>query len=199
MDNILEKLRERVFEISKKYNLSHVGSCISILPILFEVFSEKRPKDKVILSCGHAGVALYVILEHFYGLKAEELFKSMGVHPSFGSFADKYIHVSTGSLGMGFTVACGMASINDKITVYCILSDGEMAEGAVWESLAYAENNLPNLKIIVNANGYGATQKIDLEKLEARIKAFHSRVDFRKTYAILPFAEGLECHYNKVP
>jgi transketolase len=196
--DVKTRLENRVYEISKKHGLSHLGSCIGVLPVLYNIYETRREKDRVVLSCGHAGLAWYVILEEFEGLNngfdAEELYKLMGVHPTIQSERDSYITCSTGSLGMGLTVACGVAAVNPEIKVYCVISDGEAAEGCVWEALDYAYKNIPNLIIIIHMNGYSATKEIKIEDLYQRIKCFHNDVKIWLSHGV-PFAKGLDAHY----
>ena len=140
-------------------------------------------------------MALYVVLEKYYGLDAVELHKKYGDHPKRNE-VDK-LHCSTGSLGMGITVAVGRALANPNRNVYCLLSDGEFAEGSVWESLRFAfENKLSNLKIYVNANGWAAYDPVDLDYLEKRIKAFHPDVNFVRTTVEHFGLKGLHAHYT---
>ena len=193
--DVLEEMRKRIFFLSKKHHLSHIGSCVSALPIIYEIFQKKKPQDRFVLSCGHAGIALYVVMEKFDGLNAEELYRLMGVHPTKQAAIDPYIHVSTGSLGMGLTVACGMAQENKQHDVYCLISDGECGSGSIWESLCYAKENLPNLKVYVNINGYSATKELDTENLKSRLWAFLPTIKIRETYSLLPWCRGLESHY----
>ena len=120
MNNIINKLNERILEISIKHKLSHLGSCFTALPIIYEIFLEKQATDKFVLSSGHAGLALYVVLEHFYGVAAEHLLETYGIHPERD--LENFIDVSTGSLGLGITIATGIAVANPNITVYEPLS-----------------------------------------------------------------------------
>jgi transketolase len=191
----LETLRGRIFEISKKYGLSHIGSCVSALPIIYEIYKEKKDNDRFVLSCGHAGLALYVVMEKYDNMDAERLYKTMGVHPTQQAVIDPYVHCSTGSLGMGLTVACGMAQAEWDRNVYCLISDGECASGAIWESLYYIKNHLPNLKVYVNMNGFSATQEIDTGSLEYRLRSFLPTIQIRNSYSILPWSSGVDSHY----
>ena len=74
-------LKSRIFEISYKNKISHLSSNISSVDIIDEIFSIKKNEDIFILSNGHAGLALYVVLEKYYGINAEELYQKHGVHP----------------------------------------------------------------------------------------------------------------------
>ena len=69
-NEILDKLNQRIFDISLSHKLSHLGSCFTALPIIYEIFESKKPEDKFILSSGHAGLAYYVVLEHFHCVAA---------------------------------------------------------------------------------------------------------------------------------
>jgi transketolase N-terminal domain/subunit len=117
MNNIINKLNERILEISIKHKLSHLGSCFTALPIIYEIFLEKQATDKFVLSSGHAGLALYVVLEHFYGVAAEHLLETYGIHPERD--LENFIDVSTGSLGLGYNY-CNWYSCR-KSKYNCIL------------------------------------------------------------------------------
>src|SRR5438874_161410 len=95
-------LHDRIIEISKKYKLSHLGSCLTAIDIIEEIYNEKQEDEKFVLSSGHAGLALYVVLEK-YGFDAEILLKHCGIHPKrmYGYGID----CSTGSLGHGLPIA----------------------------------------------------------------------------------------------
>ena len=169
MKTIIDKLNKRILEISIKHNLSHLGSCFTALPIIFEIYNKKKSKDKFVLSSGHAGLALYVVLEHFHKVDAEHLLEKHGIHPERD--LENFIDVSTGSLGLGITIASGIALSNPKITVYCLISDGESAEGSIWEALRFLdENEIKNIKVYANINGLAAYNRVDIQKLSDRLK-----------------------------
>ena len=191
----MKKLYRRLLDICYENKLHHLGSYFSCLHIIDEIYKNKKDDDIFILSSGHSVVALYVVLEKYYGLDAVELHKKYGDHPKRNE-VDK-LHCSTGSLGMGITGAVGRALANPNRNVYCLLSDGECAEGSVWESLRFAfENKLSNLKIYVNANGWAAYDPVDLDYLEKRIKAFHPDVNFVRTTVEHFGLKGLHAHYT---
>ena len=126
-------LKKRLLEIAYKHKLSHLGSYFSSLGIIDEIFSKKKEDDIFILSSGHCALALYVVLEKYHGHDAEELFKKHGGHPHRDE--ENHIYCSTGSLGLGITVAVGRAEAIKNRKVYVLISDGEAAEGTIWESL----------------------------------------------------------------
>ena len=191
----MKDLYKRLLNICYERQLHHLGSYFSALQIIDKIYSEMDKDDIFILSNGHAVVALYVILEKYYGLDAVELHEKYGDHPKRNEL-DK-LHCSTGSLGMGVTVAVGRALANPDRDVYCLLSDGECAEGSVWEALRFAyENKVTNLKLYVNANGWSAYDTVDLDYLENRIKAFHPDVNYVRTTVEHFGLKGLHAHYT---
>ena len=191
----MKELYKRLLDICYERQLHHLGSYFSALQIIDEIYSQKKEDDIFILSNGHAVVALYVILEKYYGLDAVELHEKYGDHPKRNELDN--LHCSTGSLGMGVTVAVGRALANPDRDVYCLLSDGECAEGSVWEALRFAyENKVTNLKLYVNANGWAAYDAVDVDYLEKRIKAFHPDVNYVRTTVEHFGLKGLHAHYT---
>ena len=191
----MKELYKRLLDICYERQLHHLGSYFSALQIIDEIYSQKKDDDIFILSNGHAVVSLYVVLEKYYGLDAVELHEKYGDHPKRNEL-DK-LHCSTGSLGMGVTVAVGRALANPDRDVYCLVSDGECADGSVWEALRFAyENKVTNLKLYVNANGWAAYDAVDLDYLEKRIKAFHPDVNYVRTTVEHFGLKGLHAHYT---
>jgi transketolase len=203
--NTLKDLKKRVLELSYENELTHIGSCLDALPIIYDIYAQKRQDDIFVLSQGHAGLALYVILEEFYsrkngfyGIDAQNLFNKHGTHPNRD--LGQGIFCSTGSLGHGIGISVGMALANRKRDVYCLVSDGECAEGLVWESLELAYKlKLSNLKIYLNLNGYSAYDKVESERLINKLKAFGFPIKIYKSKQLdVPFLTGLEAHYHKM-
>lgn len=192
------ELKKRLLDISYKHGLHHLGSYFSALGIIDDIYSDMADDDIFILSSGHAVVGLYVVLEKFFGFDAEELLSSVGEHPKL--LEEKKIYCSTGSLGMGLTVAIGRAIANPNRTVHCLISDGECAEGSIWEALAFiTQRKINNLKVYVNANGYCAYDTVDVEFLEKRIKTFNEDVKVVKTSVeAFPFLLGVDAHYKNI-
>lgn len=189
-------LAAKILDISFKHRLGHVGSCLTALPIIFNVYSQKKPEDKVVLSAGHSGLALYVVLEHFGLIKsAEEKLLTDGIHPTRGDGID----ASTGSLGQGVTIGVGFALSKLDREVYVISTDGEIAEGSFWESLFFAyQRPINNLQIIINDNGYSALRKTSY--LEGILEQFDVKVvDTSQIFRKFIYSEwlyGLEGHYH---
>ena len=189
-------LKKRILEIAYKHKLSHLGSYLSAVGIIDEIYKSKNKEDIFILSSGHVALALYVALEKYEGKNAEELFLKHGGHPHRDE--DNGIYCSTGSLGLGITVAVGRALANKNRKVHVLISDGESAEGSVWEALRFIqENNLTNIEVYVNVNGYAAYDKVDVKYLEDRLKAFLPTINIRYTSVNqYPFLRGLNAHYH---
>lgn len=193
---MLNDLEKRILNISNKYKLSHIGSCLTTVNTLDRIYSIRKPDEPVVLSNGHAGLALYVVLEKYEGKDAEALFKTHGVHPN-RSIEDG-IYASTGSLGHGIGIAVGMALADRKRNVYVTLSDGEMMEGSVWEALRIAsDERLENLRVAIIANGYTAYKKVDIEWLDLVTQLFYPSLMVKVTNYELPdFLQGQQAHYH---
>lgn len=190
-------LVKRLLELSHKHRLSHLGSCLTALPIINDIHERMGPDDRFVLSSGHAGLALYVVLEKFFGADAEILLRDCGVHPDRLLDTQHMIHCSTGSLGQGLPIAVGMAYANKNHTIHCLISDGECAEGSIWEALNLADQLvLPNLKIHLNYNGLGAYREIS-PSLLTKLQAFSTPINLYTTNVNqFPFLEGLDAHYH---
>jgi transketolase len=213
-----KQLRCRLLEVVYREKLSHLGSCLSAFDIMIAVYSIKRPNDRFVLSNGHAGLALYVILEKEGLLKLDSL-DGLKIHPDRS--LEKGIFVSTGSMGQGLPIALGMALADPQRDIYCMISDGECAEGSIWESLRIlVEQKVKNLKVIVNVNGWAAYMPVVPQRLKAQFEGFgvkaieingHSLPDLdraihecqggdsiifaRTNVEQFPFLKGLDAHY----
>ena len=191
----MNKLEKRVMDITYQENLSHLSSTLSALPIIEEIYAEKKEDEVFILSNGHAGLALYVVLEEKYGIDPVMLLHKHGIHP--GKDLENKLYCSTGSLGSGLPIAVGHALADRTKNVYCMISDGEAAEGSIWESLRFVkEAKLDNLKIYVNVNGMSAYEYLDVDYLVERLKVFLPRINIRLSEPVeFNFATGLLTHY----
>lgn len=185
IEKVSKKLRANILKMIHNSQSGHPGgslSCIDILNVLFTKEMkhypecEKNPdyknRDRFILSKGHASAALYAILAHCGYFSEDELltFRKFGSklqgHPCCHKV--KGVEISTGSLGQGLSIACGMAlglrldNINSK--VYVLMGDGETEEGSVWEAAMNAvHNKLNNLIAFVDRNGLqidGSTEDV---------------------------------------
>lgn len=188
-------IQKRLIDITYQEKLSHLSSCLSSLPIIEEIYSLKKDDEIFILSNGHAGLALYCVLEQKYGIDPVKLLHKHGIHP--GKDINNKIYCSTGSLGSGLPIAVGHALSDRTKNVWCLISDGECAEGSIWESLAFAyKNKLDNLKIYANINGVCAYDFVDSNNLINRLKAFLPTIEIRlSNVPDYTFAKGLLAHY----
>ncbi|MDB9980007.1 thiamine pyrophosphate-dependent enzyme [Candidatus Pelagibacter sp.] len=152
-------IRNKILDLSQKVPALHIGGAFSSVELIERIFFQyMRSKDTFILSKGHAGILLYVVLNLKGKISDKELNLyckkegKLGVHPDFGTFG---INASTGSLGHGLSLAAGMALAekNKKKNFIVLMSDGELHEGSVWESILFiSSRNLTNVKIIIDNN-----------------------------------------------
>lgn len=153
-----------------KSNSSHIGGCLSIADVLAVLFNgilkidPKNPKnpgrDFLIYSKAHCSSIYYAVLglKNFFTLDLlEDFCKDGSIFSAHLNHLVPGVEYSGGSLGHGLSVACGMALALKKQgktnKVYCIVSDGEMEEGAIWEAILFAsQQNLSNLTLIIDFN-----------------------------------------------
>ncbi len=167
-------------------------SAVDVIATLFEYVLQHNPKqpdwperDRFVLSKGHGVPALYAVLAHrgYFNRSDLNSLRSLGSplqgHPVVDTVPG--IEACTGSLGQGLSVAQGMAlaaSIDRKTYhVYCMLGDGEIQEGQVWEAaMSAAKYKSDNLIAILDHNGGqidGFTKEVmPLEPLADKWKAF---------------------------
>ena len=174
IQEVSKKLRREILMMIHNAKSGHPGgslSCIDVLNVLFTKCMthypecEKNPnyinRDRFVLSKGHASAALYTVMAHCGYFSEDDLltFRKFGSklqgHPCCNAL--KGIEISTGSLGQGLSIACGMAlglkldKIQSKVFVY--MGDGEIQEGSVWEAaMNAAHNKLNNLIAFVDRN-----------------------------------------------
>lgn len=193
---MLTPLEKRIIEISYKKKLSHIGSCLTAVASIDNCYNAMKDGDKFVLSSGHAFLAWAVVLEKHKGLDAEKLVDEHGTHPVKN--VGEGILVSTGSLGQGLPIAVGMALADREHFVYVITSDGEMAEGSMWEALRIAgEQKLENLRIAVVANGFSAMGRVDTDLLDTRMQMFYPSMVVRSDLFKFPaWIQGLNGHYQ---
>lgn len=199
MINILETkakvIRRYVIQMIYDASSGHTGgslSCVDILTVLYFHTMKHDPnnikdqnRDRLILSKGHGCPALYAILAESGYFPIEELktLRKLGSrlqgHPDANMLPG--IEVSSGSLGQGLSIACGIAlggKIDKKdFKTYVLLGDGECQEGQIWEAVMFASHHkLDNLIVIIDRNDYqidGKTEDImSLEPLEDKFKSF---------------------------
>jgi len=191
------EVRKTIIEMLYRARASHLGPCLSVVEMLAAVYDavdlaairDRRPdRDRVIVSKGHCAAAVYATLMH-HGLLdsalAETYCRDGSLLAGHVSHAVACVEHSTGALGHGLPVAAGCAlglraRGFDWSNVYCILGDGELQEGSVWEALMLAAHNrLTNLVVLVDNNRISSIRRtaevIDLSPLEERFAAFGYR------------------------
>ncbi len=142
-------------------------------------------RDRFVLAKGHAAPALYAALAHAGYFPVEELMSLRKLGSRLQGHPDRNlvpgVEVSTGSLGQGLSIACGLAAGlrlgGGDQTVFCLLGDGECQEGQVWEAAMFAAHNaLDNLVAVVDRNGLqidGGTEEVcALGDVAAKFAAF---------------------------
>ena len=171
LSSIAEKIRLGVVKSTNAAKSGHPGGSLSISDIMAYLYFEemnidpKNPKDenrdRFVLSKGHTAPALYSALALRGFFPEEELLtlrqadSRLQGHPDMKGIPG--VDMSTGSLGLGISAACGMAlagKLNGKdYRVYTVLGDGECEEGQVWEAAMFAAHyKLDNLCVIVDYN-----------------------------------------------
>ena len=191
-------IERRVLELSKKHQLAHIGSCLMASEPINAIYKVKKEDEPFILSAGHMGLALYCVLEAWGHGDAEDLVKKYGTHPDRDM--KRGLWASTGSLGHGLGIGVGMAIADPTKNVYVLLSDGECAEGSIWEALRVAGDlRLENLRVAVICNGLGAYGKIDVDLLEKRLQLFYPTLIIKaNTFNYPQWLQGQKSHYVKI-
>jgi transketolase len=189
-------LKKRIVEIAYKHKLGHLGSYLSSVDIIDEIYSKMDKDDIFILSSGHASLAMYVCIEKYHGINAEDLFIKHGGHPHLDE--KNKIYCSTGSLGLGLPIALGRALANPNRKVWVLISDGEAAEGSIWEALkTIHELFIQNIEVFVNINGVCAYKEVDRDYISKRLTAFLPNINLRyTTVEQYSFLKGLNAHYH---
>ena len=185
-----ERLRELILEMAIQARSAHIGSSLSIADILavlyFDVMRRDRPRpDRFLLSKGHAASALYAVLALAGDLDESEVVPGYCIDGGrLAGHPERWVpgvEMTAGSLGHGPAIAVGLA-LSDRIDgsdrrTFCLVGDGELNEGSVWEAAALAAQlELGSVTMIVDANGLqglGSTDDIvSLEPLAARLQSF---------------------------
>uniref|UniRef100_A0A8C6P7C6 transketolase n=1 Tax=Nothobranchius furzeri TaxID=105023 RepID=A0A8C6P7C6_NOTFU len=180
--NIANRLRINSIKATTAAGSGYPTSCCSVAEIMSVLFfhtMKYRPEDprsfnndRFILSKGHAAPALYSMWVETGFLKESDLLSLCQVDSSLEGHPtpkQQFVDVTTGSLGQGLGVACGMAYTGkyfDKSSyrVYCLLGDGEMSEGSVWEAMSFASYyQLDNLVAIMDINRLGQSDPAPLQ------------------------------------
>jgi transketolase len=188
------EIRKATLKMCLNAGTGHVTSSFSAIEILVTLFYNKilkynpaDPKsdnrDRFIMSKAQASPALYAILADLNFFPSTHLDKFATNGAAFGVHLQNTVpgvELTAGALGHGLGVAAGMAQalmMDRKLNlVYCLLGDGELYEGSIWESLLYiSHHQLNNLIIIIDRNYLCTTDftenLIALEPLDDKMKA----------------------------
>lgn len=180
LKEIAKKVRKSIIEEVYSAASGHPGgalSCADILTVLYfnqmNINPEKpddENRDRFVLSKGHASPALYSVLAHrgYFSVDNLKTFRKLDSilqgHPDMKHIPG--VDMTTGSLGQGLSAANGMAMMSklDKkgIRVYCLVGDGEIEEGQIWEAaMTSSKYKLDNLCLIVDNNNLQIDGTID--------------------------------------
>jgi transketolase len=195
---LAKSIRIEALKMVHRANASHIGSCLSMADILAVLYGHvlrhdpKNPhwqeRDSVILSKGHACAIMYAVLAQT-GYFDKTLLETYGQNGTIlqGHLSHHVpgVELSTGSLGHGLSVACGIAMAAKRESrrnrTFAILSDGELDEGSNWEAILFAgHHKLHNLTAIVDYNkiqSFGSVKEVlDLEPLADKWRACNWQV-----------------------
>ena len=195
LEKLAMALRITGLEMVKKAHSGHLGGAFSLSEIMVVLYFEKmaiRPeeprwedRDRLVLSKGHATVALYPVLamRGYFPKSLLDTFRDIDGRLS-GHAEMRFVpgvDMSTGSLGQGFSTAVGMAlagrQMGKTYTTYAILGDGEIQEGQIWEAaMLAAHQKLDRLVVILDRNGVQldgtVPEVLDTGNLVAKFESF---------------------------
>lgn len=191
--DIANKLRILSIEATNASNSGHPTSCASMAEIMSTLFfkvmkykpSEPRhpANDRFVLSKGHAAPILYAAWVEAGHITRDQLMQLRKIDNDLEGHPTPrldFIDVATGSLGQGLGAACGMAYTGKYIDkagyrVFCLLGDGESAEGSVSEAFAFASHyKLNNLVGIIDVNRLGQSEPTALQH---QVEVYKSRAE----------------------
>lgn len=171
-DSVYREIRKNIFLTAYAGGIGHLASAFSSVELLYTLyikgvarFDPHNPlwdgRDRVIVSKGHASLAVYNVLSMAGFIDREELYTFSQPGSRLGGEANMNelpgIEACTGSLGHGLSYGMGMALAyklqGKQNKVYTIVGDGECQEGSIWEAvMASAKFNLDNLTVILDCN-----------------------------------------------
>ena len=195
LTELSKEARQLLTKMIGQIGVGHVGGSLSLIEALVYLYYEEmrvRPeepgwpdRDRIVLSKGHAGPALYTLLAMKGYFDKETLLTLNQPGTRLPSHCDMKlttgIDMTAGSLGQGLSAAVGMALAarmeRKDYRVYCIVGDGEQQEGQIWEAAMYAgSQELDNLVVLVDDNGMQIDDYTDainaVRPLDKRWEAF---------------------------
>ena len=201
LQSLAQESRINILKMVHNSKSGHIGGAFSaaeIMTVLFhkcmnlptDIDSEEfKTRDRFILSKGHASAILYSVLSQKGFIPQEELmtFRKLGSklqgHPCCEAL--DAVEVSTGSLGQGLSIGCGVALglklDRSESHVFVYLGDGELQEGSCWEAFMQAPHQkLNNLIAIIDKNNFQidgcTTDVMNLDSIKAKLEAFNWNV-----------------------
>lgn len=164
--------RRKVLEMIHKGHTSHIASNFSVIDIATVLYDKLQKGDEVVWSKGWASATIYYFLAQQGKIPVEDIDKFAQEengeirYLGLAETTTPGVLCNGGSVGHGLPIAAGIAiakkRAGEKGTVYCIMSDGEMNEGSVWEAVMFASHHkLNNLVAIIDKNGWQAMGKTD--------------------------------------
>ena len=218
LKDIARNIRKDIVSMIYMSKSGHPGGSLSAVEILTALYFDEmnidpnnckmEDRDRFVLSKGHAAPVLYATLAHKGYFDREELKGLRKINRMLQGHPDMKgtpgVEMSTGSLGQGFSVACGMAMAskldNAPWRVYALLGDGEVQEGIVWEAaMSAAHYKLDNMVAFLDYNGLqidGKTEDVmNIGPIVDKFKAFGWNVieidghDFDQIFAALDMAK----------
>lgn len=175
--------RIAILDLVYKAKLSHIGSNFSIIDIATVLYDHvDLSRDRIVWSAGWKAATIYYFLNK-KGILTDDQLSQFPNAPFYGLAETEVpgVEVNGGSMGHGLSFSVGSAlakkRANEDGTVYCILSEGELNEGSVWEAIMLASHHkLDNLCVFIDVNkiqAMGDTAKIlNLEPIEDKWSAF---------------------------
>ena len=164
---LAKEARIAILEMVHRAQTSHIASNFSCTDIATVLYENLKPEDRVVWSKGWAAASIYYFNAK-YGRGPQEAVDQFPNEPYFGLAETTVpgVEVNGGSVGHGLSVSVGMAlakkRANEPGVVYCIMSDGELNEGSVWEAVMLASHHkLNNLVAIIDKNGWQAMGKTE--------------------------------------
>ena len=198
---LCKKIRRDIINASYEAKACHIGSALSCVEIIAVLHSEiLKEGDFFVFSKASGVAAYYSILAEKYGFNLADKLRN---YPLPSTEVPGIIH-SMGSMGHGLPIAVGLAYANRNKRVYCLMSDGEIAEGTTWESLLFAAHHkLDNLMVIVDRNfiqACGETENVlAIENLEEKFRAFNWSAETIDGHNIDSLSSVLGSHHKDKP
>jgi len=220
-NELARTIRAHCLRMTHRGKSGHVGSMLSMAELLAVIYTrilkvdpkhpEKPDRDRFILSKGHGGAAVYAVLTEMGFFPKDWM---QGYYRDEGKLMGHISHYvpgvefSTGSLGHGLGVACGMALAAKRAgkthRILCLMSDGDCNEGSTWEAIFFAaQHRFDNLTVVVDYNKVQALgfskDVLNLEPLGDKIRACgwaykeidgHNVEEIDDALKVLPFERG---------